>query len=33
MALAPAGDSSVMSVSQIMAIHHCDFWDQIAVQQ
>jgi para-nitrobenzyl esterase len=30
MVLAPAGDSAVMSVSQVMAIHHCGFWDQLA---
>jgi len=33
LALAPAGDSAVMSVSQIMAIHSCGFWDQIAPHQ
>lgn len=30
MELAPAGDSQIMPVSQISAIHHCDFWDSIA---
>src|SRR6202034_3904179 len=30
MVLAPAGDSAVMSIGQIMVIHNCGFWDQIA---
>jgi para-nitrobenzyl esterase len=30
MVLAPAGDSTAMSVRQIMAIHQCGFWDRIA---
>jgi para-nitrobenzyl esterase len=28
--LAPAGDSTAMSIAQIMAIHQCGFWDRIA---
>jgi para-nitrobenzyl esterase len=30
MVLAPAGDSAVMSIYQIMAIHNCGFWDRLA---
>ena len=30
MELAPAGDSQVMPISQIGAIHNCGFWNQIA---
>lgn len=30
MVLAPAGDSTAMSIAQIMAIHQCGFWDRIA---
>jgi para-nitrobenzyl esterase len=30
MLLAPAGDSTVMPIRQIEAIHHCGFWDSIA---
>jgi para-nitrobenzyl esterase len=30
MVLMPAGDSSAMSIWQIMAIHHCGFWDRVA---
>ena len=30
MELAPAGDSQVMSISQIEAIHNCGFWDKLA---
>ena len=30
MELAPAGDSQVMPISQIEAIHNCGFWDKIA---
>jgi para-nitrobenzyl esterase len=30
MVLAPAGDSTAMSVSQLKAIHNCGFWDHVA---
>jgi para-nitrobenzyl esterase len=33
MVLAPAGDSAVMSIYQIMAIHNCGFWDRLAPNQ
>jgi para-nitrobenzyl esterase len=33
MELAPAGDSQVMPISQIEAIHNCGFWNQITPQQ
>ena len=33
MVLAPAGDSAVMSIDQVMAIHNCGFWDRLAPNQ
>jgi para-nitrobenzyl esterase len=33
MVLAPAGDSAATSIAQIMAIHNCAFWDQVAASQ
>jgi para-nitrobenzyl esterase len=30
MMLVPAGDSTAMSIGQVMAIHNCGFWDRIA---
>jgi para-nitrobenzyl esterase len=33
MVLAPAGDSAATSISEIMAIHNCAFWDQVAASQ